>query len=146
MNYVPVNIKIDEKVGGRMPVYSSEEACCFDLFSPDSVTILPGETVVINTGVALDPGPGWRIDVYPRSGLGIMRGLRLANCVGKIDSDYGGNIKVALYNDSKSKQEIFAGDRIAQAELNQVFRASFTEVNELRDTARGDGGLGSTGK
>ena len=88
---------------------------------------------------------GTFLGIYPRSGLACKVGLRPANCVGVIDSDYRGEIKVALHNDSNIEQHIDNGERIAQAILQCYMPMNFTEVDTLEDTDRGQGGFGSTG-
>ena len=88
---------------------------------------------------------GTFLGIYPRSGLACKVGLRPANCVGVVDSDYRGEVKVALHNDSNIEQHIENGERIAQAILQCYMPMSFTEVDSLEDTDRGQGGFGSTG-
>ena len=83
--------------------------------------------------------------IYARSGLASKRGLRPANCVGVVDSDYRGEIMVALYNDSQVEQVVNHGERVAQMVIGPYLRPEFVVVNELEDTARGVGGFGHTG-
>jgi len=129
------------------PTYATPGSACFDLFSidPDTIRIRPNCSATIGTGLAFAIDPGWRVDVYSRSGHGFKNGVRLANCVGKIDSDYRGEVMVRLTNDGTTDFCVNRGDRIAQAELNPVHRAEFVEVVELDATERGAGGFGSTG-
>ena len=89
---------------------------------------------------------GWWGGIYARSGLATKQGLRPANCVGVIDSDYRGEIIVALHNDSDYVREIKSGDRIAQLVFHQLWTVDWEVVDELSDTVRGEGGFGSTGK
>ena len=107
--------------------------------------ILPGETVKINTGVAVAlPENTWG-GIYARSGLATKQGLAPANKVGVIDSDYRGPLIVALYNQSGYTQMLHQGDRVAQLVIHEFKPYDFEEVDELDDTDRGEGGFGSTG-
>ena len=107
------------------------------------ITINPGCTEFIHTGIALEIPTGLVGLIYARSGMACKRGLAPANKVGVIDSDYRGEIMVALYNQSNETKVITSGDRIAQIVIQPV---TFNEVDELSDTTRGEGGFGSTGK
>ena len=131
-----------------LPTYGSVEAAGADLYAclESPVTIEPGETVWIPTGIALEVPKGCAGLVFARSSLGAKRGLAPANKVGVIDSDYRGEFFVALHNHGKLPQEIGHGERIAQLLIVPVFTPGFTEVTELSDTQRGSGGFGSTGK
>lgn len=111
----------------------------------DGIAIRPGEAATIHTGFATDIPEGYFAAVFPRSGMGIKRHLRLSNSTGIIDSSYRGEWMVALYNDGKENQIIHHGDRIAQFTLLPVLDIALTEVNELNETERGDGGFGSSG-
>lgn len=142
-----VNIKkLSENV--ILPVYGSENAAGADLYAcmEQSVTIQPGETEFIKTGIALEIPEGFAGLIYARSGLACKKGLAPANKVGVIDADYRGEIMVALYNHSKEPVTIEHGERIAQMVITPYLRADFQEVRELSDTARGEGGFGSTGR
>lgn len=111
------------------------------------VTILPGETVKIGTGVAIEiPGADIAGFVFARSGLATKFGLAPANCVGVIDSDYRGEIIVGVKNSSEKAYVIQPDERIAQLVLMPVFCPPVEEVQELSGTSRGTGGFGSTGK
>ena len=115
-------------------------------YIPDgSVIIRPDETLLIGTGLHLHIDKGFFGAIFPRSGLAVKRGLRLANSVAVIDSDYRGEVKVALHNDSDIEQIIMNNDRIAQLVIIPYERVSFLEVEELEETERGSGGFGSTG-
>lgn len=131
-----------------LPSYGSAEAAGADLYAclETSVTIAPGETAWIPTGIALEVPKGCAGLVYARSSLGAKRGLAPANKVGVIDSDYRGEIKVVLLNHSNQMQTVEPGERIAQFVITPVYTPGFTEVEELSDTDRGVGGFGSTGK
>lgn len=131
-----------------LPTYGSGEAAGADLYAclEESVTIQPGETVFIPTGIALEVPKGCAGLVYARSSLGTKRGLAPANKVGVVDSDYRGEIKVVLLNHGKQTQTIAHGDRVAQFLITPVLTPAYEEVAELSDTSRGTGGFGSTGK
>ena len=131
-----------------LPSYGSVEAAGADLYAclDNSVTILPGETVFIPTGIAMEVPKGCAGLVYARSSMGAKRGLAPANKVGVIDSDYRGEFFVALHNHGKEPQEVCHGERIAQLLITPVYTPGFVEVPELTETQRGSGGFGSTGK
>ena len=130
-----------------VPTYGSKCAAGMDLYSSDTYSIAPGETVLVHTGISMEIPDGYFGAIYPRSGLATKRGLRLANCVGVVDSDYRGEIMVALYNDSTETQSVELRDRIAQMVIHPYERPQvFDVVNELSDTERGSGGFGHTGK
>lgn len=101
---------------------------------------------MIGTGIALEIPEGYFGAVFARSGLASKMGLRPANCVGVIDSDYRGEIKVAVHNDTDFEQFFNSGERIAQLVILPYLPVEFEEVDELSDTCRGSGGFGSTGK
>lgn len=132
-----------------LPTKGSPLAAGYDLYACIDSTklILPHSTVKIGTGLAIIPPNGYFGGIFPRSGLSVNKGLRLANCVGAIDPDYRGEIIVAIHNDWEKARIIAPGDRIAQLIFlpfaEDVF---FTEVETLDDTERGTGGFGSTGK
>ncbi len=130
-----------------VPTYGSKCAAGMDLSSSDTYSIAPGETVLVHTGISIEIPDGYFGAIYPRSGLATKRGLRLANCVGVVDSDYRGEIMVALYNDSTETQSVELRDRIAQMVIQPYERPQvFDVVNELSDTERGSGGFGHTGR
>ena len=133
-----------------IPRYATPGSACFDLHAmldllDFPVVIQPGYSAVFKTGLAFEIDPEWRLDIYSRSGHGFNSGVRLVNCVGKIDSDYRNEVMVKLHNDGAMPFVVRDGDRIAQAELNPVHRAESVEVDELSETQRA-GGFGSTGK
>lgn len=130
-----------------IPTYGSENAAGMDMYSIDNVTIEPRQTVMVHTGICMEIPSGYYGALYPRSGLATKRGIRLANCVGVIDSDYRGEVIAALYNDSAAPQEIREGDRIAQLIISPYARPdTLNEVDNLSDTDRGAGGFGHTGR
>ncbi len=142
-----VNIKkLNDKA--IVPTYGSEFSAGADLYAciDEPVTINPGETVLIHTGIAMEIPVGYVGLVFARSGLATKKGLAPANKVGVIDADYRGEIMVALYNQSTEARTVEAGERVAQIALIPFLAAGFDVVDELSDTARGTGGFGSTGR
>ena len=131
-----------------LPAYGSAEAAGADLYAclDTPVSIAPGETAWIPTGLALEVPKGCAGLVYARSSLGAKRGLAPANKVGVIDSDYRGEIRVVLLNHSKQTQTVEPGERIAQFLITPILTPMYVEATELSDTTRGEGGFGSTGK
>ena len=131
-----------------LPTYGSTEAAGADLYAclENPVTILPGESAFIPTGIAMEIPRGYAGLAYARSGLACKRGLAPANKVGVIDSDYRGEFMIVLHNHGNQPQTIMHGERIAQLVITPVYTPGFTEVDELSDTNRGVGGFGSTGK
>lgn len=131
-----------------LPTYGSAEAAGADLYAclEEPVTIAPGETVFIPTGLAMEIPKSCAGLIYARSSLGAKRGLAPANKVGVIDSDYRGEISVALHNHGSVPQVINPQDRIAQLLITPVLTPPYQEAEELSDTHRGTGGFGSTGK
>ena len=136
------------KENAILPTYGSAGAAGADLYAclDEDVTILPGETAWIPTGLALEVPEGCAGLVYARSSLGVKRGLAPANKVGVIDSDYRGEIRVVLLNHGKEPQTIQSGERVAQFIITPVLTPAYEQVEELSDTTRGAGGFGSTGK
>ena len=129
-----------------IPTRGSEKAAGYDLYSTKNETIMPHETVKIGTGLAIQPPKGYFGAIFARSGLATKFGVRPGNCTGVADEDYTGEYIVALHNDSCDPVSIKEGDRIAQLVFLPYLNAEFTEVEELDNTDRGDGGFGSTGK
>ena len=143
----PMNIK-KLNDNARLPTYGSEFAAGADLYAclDGDVTIAPAETLLIHTGLAMEIPTGLVGLIYARSGLASKKGLAPANKVGVIDSDYRGEIMVALHNHSTEPRTISDGERIAQIVFAPYYTADFSVVDELGDTSRGTGGFGSTGK
>lgn len=131
-----------------IPTYGTEFAAGADLYSSikEDIIINPKETKFINTGIALEIPDGLVGLIYARSGLACKKGVAPANKVGVIDSDYRGEIIVALYNHSENPLIISYGDRIAQFVLTPYITANFEEADELSESVRGNGGFGSTGR
>ena len=141
-----VNIK-KLNPNATIPTYGSEYAAGADLYAciEEAITIAPGETVLVKTGLAMELPIGYAGLIYARSGLASKRGLAPANKVGVIDSDYRGEVMVALHNHSNIAQSIEPNERIAQLVIAPYLQGVFNEVDELSDTTRGAGGFGSTG-
>lgn len=137
--------KLSEKA--ILPTYESECAAGADLYAclDGEITINPHETVLIPTGIAMELPQGYAGLIYARSGLATKKGLAPANKVGVIDSDYRGEVKVALHNHSNTPQAVSSGERVAQLVITPYLTAKFVERNELSQTVRGAGGFGSTG-
>lgn len=129
----------------RLPTYATPGAACFDLYAVCDTPLLVSDPQTVGTGLAFDIPEGYAMMVYSRSGHGFKHGVRLANCVGVIDSDYTGEVMVRLTADDYGELDVRTGDRIAQAMLIPVQQVTFTEVYELKATERGAGGFGSTG-
>lgn len=131
-----------------LPTYGSNEAAGADLYAclDETVSIAPGETFWVGTGIALEVPKGCAGLIYARSSMGVKRGLAPANKVGVIDSDYRGEIRVVLLNHSSQVQTVSPGERVAQMIITPVLTPDYEEVEALTDTERGTGGFGSTGK
>lgn len=131
-----------------LPTYGSAQAAGADLYAclDAPVTVEPGQTAFIPTGLSMELPQGTAGLIYARSGLACKRGLAPANKVGVIDSDYRGEFIVALHNHGQKSQTVEHGERVAQLVITPVLTPGFAEVKELTDTDRGSGGFGSTGK
>lgn len=131
----------------RLPVYGSEFAAGADLCVclDEPVTIAPGQTVMLHTGLAMEIPVGYAGLVYARSGLASKRDLAPANKVGVVDADYRGELMIAMHNHGTVPQTIEDGERIAQLVITPYLTAQFFETEELSQTVRGTGGFGSTG-
>lgn len=131
-----------------LPAYSTEGSAGMDLRAAitSPLTITPGETVLIPTGVAIFlEDPGLAAVILPRSGLGHKHGIVLGNLVGLIDSDYQGELMISCWNRGSTEFTIGTGDRIAQLVVVPVIQASLTVVDDFTATERGTGGFGSSG-
>ena len=130
-----------------LPTRGSSSAAGYDLYADvEREKIAPGQTVKIPVGVAMEIPEGYFGGIFARSGLSTKEGLRPANCVGVIDSDYRGPILVPLHNDSDTVREVVKGEKIAQMVILPYLAVEFEEVEQLEKTQRGEGGFGSTGK
>lgn len=131
----------------KFPTHGSEYSAGYDLYAciPTETIVKPFSTLEVGTGLAMALPEGTFGAIYARSGLATREHLRPANCVGIIDSDYRGEIKIVIHNDSEEIQKITPGERVAQLVLQKYIPMSFQEVDELDKTTRGEGGFGSTG-
>lgn len=144
-----MNIKIKKlNYNAIIPTRGSLQSAGNDMYAclDEQVVIPPRSTAKVPTGLAMAIPNDYAGFVYARSGLATKQGLRPSNCVGVVDSDYRGEIIVALYNDSDECREVNHVDRIAQLVIAPVMYVDFELCDELEDTGRGDGGFGSTGK
>lgn len=143
------NISVKQlRPGAKLPTYGTAGAAGADLYAclEEDAVILPGQTRFLPTGIALEVPQGCAGLVYARSGLACKRGLAPANKVGVVDSDYRGEILVALHNHGDQPQIICDGERVAQLLITPVLTPDYTWVEELSSTQRDDKGFGSTGK
>lgn len=129
----------------KLPVYATPGAACFDLASIQDGWVAGGKTMIFRTGLQFEVPEGHVMLVFSRSGHGFKSDVRLANCVGVIDSDYRGEVMVKLTNDGVYGMGVKEGDRIAQAMIVPFQQAAFVAVDGLSETERGEGGFGSTG-
>ena len=143
----PIRVKLLRE-GAKLPTYGTASAAGADLYAwlEESVTIEPGKTAFIPTGIALEVPEGCAGLIYARSGLSCKQGLAPANKVGVVDSDYRGEITVALHNHGCEPRTVNHGDRIAQFIITPVLQPAYEIAQELSDTVRAEGGFGSTGK
>lgn len=143
----PVSVQLLDP-RAKLPAYGSADAAGADLYAltDGPVTIAPGETVLIHTGLALAIPQGYVGLVYARSGLATKQGLAPANKVGVIDADYRGELMVSLHNHSGEPRVVENGDRVAQLVIAPYLTAEFQPAADLDGTQRGTGGFGSTGK
>jgi len=133
-----------------LPRYETKLAAGADiracLGKGESMTIRPGERVLVPTGLAMEIPAGFEVQVRPRSGLSFKTGLMAVNSPGTIDADYRGEVKIILGNLGTKDEVIAHGDRVAQIVLAPVTQANFEITTEISETERGAGGFGSTGK
>ncbi len=143
-----VNPLIGDKI--PLPTYATEGSAAIDLRAciAEQVEIQPGETVFIGSGIAINiKDPNVVGIIAPRSGLGIKKGIVLANTIGVIDSDYQGEIQIGLFNRSKTAYFVKPGERICQMMFMPVIKAELNLVQDFsNETARGQGGFGHSGK
>ena len=145
-----IDLKVlDARVAGHLPAYATAGAAGLDLRAciDGPLTIAPGDTHLVSTGVAIHIGdPGYAAVILPRSGLGHKHGIVLGNLVGLIDSDYQGPLMVSCWNRSRESFTIEPLDRIAQLVIVPVAHAEFRVVGDFDASARGEGGFGSSGR
>ena len=131
--------------GLELPAYATEGSAGMDVLAAEDVTLAPGARHAVATGLALAVPHGFELQVRPRSGLALKHGVTLPNTPGTIDSDYRGELKIIMINLGDAAFQIRRGDRVAQLVLAPVTTATWLKVDELDETARGEGGFGSTG-
>ena len=131
-----------------IPTRGTNESAGYDLYAhidEDKHELKPGETFMIGTGIAVEIPKGYFAAIFARSGIAAKRNLRPANCVAVIDSDYRGEIKVPLFNDSNKNQVLENKERVAQMVIMPYLSVTFNEVDNLSESDRDHGGFGSTG-
>ena len=137
-------LKLDQRA--KMPTLGSPSAAGADIYALEGFTVKAGETVLAKTGLAAEIPEGYVGLMCARSGIALKRGLAPANKVGIVDSDYRGELMVAIHNHSNTDQSIEAGERMAQLVIVPYLRAEYELADTLSETSRGEGGFGSTGK
>ena len=138
----------DEFADIQLPSYTTEGSAGMDIRAAvnENLILKAGEVLLVPTNLSVEIPAGYEIQVRPRSGLAIKHGIGILNSPGTIDSDYRGEVKIILMNFSKEDFTISRGDRIAQIVLSKVYLAEFEETESLKDSTRGEGGFGHTGK
>lgn len=147
MNSIAMKVKTWAHFKGDLPKYETKLASGFDIRAQleAPITVAPGVSVMVPTGLSFEIPMGYEIQVRPRSGLAAKKSVTVLNTPGTIDADYRGEVKVILINLGQEAFVIQDQDRIAQCVLCPVLQAELQLVQELSDTARGAGGFGSTG-
>ena len=154
-----------------IPTYATDGSACFDLYAAEDILIQPGETKLVGTGLSFEIPVGYQMKIHPRSGISLKTPLRVANAPGCVDSDFRNEVKVILWDTAEQGKDfwgwpklldnsyshciehgaprgtyqILEGDRIAQAEVVPMYKATFVEVEELTETERGGQGFGHSG-
>ncbi|MBC3880664.1 dUTP diphosphatase [Undibacterium sp. LX40W] len=145
-----IDLKIlDPRMKDQLPAYGTPGSAGLDLRAciDEAITIQPGETVLIPTGLAIHIGdPGYAAMILPRSGMGHKNGIVLGNLVGLIDSDYQGQLMVSTWNRGQNAFTLNPMERLAQLIIVPVLQVGFNIVEEFGESKRGEGGFGSTGK
>ena len=131
--------------GGFQPTRATNGSAGYDLYAAEEVDLAPGARYLVATSISVSIPDGFEGQIRSRSGLSIKHGVIVLNAPGTIDSDYRGEIKIALYNASTENFKITRGSRIAQLVVSQYYKCDFDVVTVLDQTARGEGGFGSTG-
>ncbi|WP_174273572.1 dUTP diphosphatase [Sphingomonas bacterium] len=139
-------VRLAHGAGLPLPAYATAHAAGMDVVAAENVTLVPGARHAVATGFGIAIPEGYEVQVRPRSGLALKYGITCLNTPGTIDADYRGEVKVILANLGDTPFEVKRGERIAQLVPAQVQRARFEEVDALDETARGQGGFGSTGR
>ncbi len=146
--FEPIDIavkRLDHAGELPLPSYETSGSAGMDVRAAEALTIAPGKRALAGTGYAFAIPAGYEIQVRPRSGLALKKGISIPNTPGTIDSDYRGELKVILINHGEEDFIVERGDRIAQIVVAPVQRGNLVEVDDLDDTERGSGGFGSTG-
>ena len=146
--FEPIDIavkRLDHAGELPLPSYETSGSAGMDVRAAEALTIAPGKRALAGTGFAFAIPAGYEIQVRPRSGLALKKGISIPNTPGTIDSDYRGELKVILINHGEEDFIVERGDRIAQIVVAPVQRGNLVEVDDLDDTERGSGGFGSTG-
>jgi dUTP pyrophosphatase len=143
-----IEVFVTRRNDASLPAYATGASSGMDLHAciDEPIVLKPLERALVPTGIAIGLPEGYEAEVRPRSGLAIQFGLTVLNAPGTIDADYRGEIKVILINLGESPYEIKGGDRIAQVVFKSTARARWKEVESLPESARGEGGFGSTGR
>lgn len=142
-----INLPVINKSNNPLPEYQTKQSAGVDLcaFTSTDVILSPGDRVLIGTGLYIALTVGYEAQIRPRSGLALKHGITIINSPGTIDSDYRGELKIALINHSKEDYIVKNGDRIAQMVISKYEQISFTLTENLDHTERGEGGYGHTG-
>lgn len=140
-----IDVKIKKERGAQTPLLATPGSAGYDLVALGEFNIMPGDTIIAKTGLFMEIPDGYEAQIRSRSGLS-RKGIIVANSPGTIDSDYRGEIGVILKNTNDYVVSIERNTKVAQLVFNKIEYATFTEVEELSDTIRGEGGYGSTGK
>jgi dUTP pyrophosphatase len=142
-----IDLPVINKSNNPLPEYQTKQSAGVDLcaFTSTDVILSPGDRVLIGTGLYIALPEGYEAQIRPRSGLALKHGITIINSPGTIDSDYRGELKIALINHSKEDYIVKNGDRIAQMVISKYEQISFTITENLDYTERGEGGYGHTG-
>lgn len=142
-----MNVKIKLFDGGRMPMFQREGDACADCYARiadnfDHISIPPSSRCLVNLGFALELPKGYEAVVRPRSGLSLQK---IDVCIGTVDSNYRGEVKACIENNSEGSFDVKNGDRICQLAIRKTEDIVFEQVDKLSDSERGDNGFGSSG-
>lgn len=139
--------RLENSAGLELPFYATENSAGLDLQAANDqdIVLAPGQRALVKTGISIALPDGYEAQIRPRSGLAYKNGVTVLNSPGTIDADYRGEIGVILINHGQENFVVTRGTRIAQMVIAQYTRAAFSEVAELSETVRGQGGFGSTG-
>ena len=143
-----ITVRVIREGPNALPQYETADSAGMDLRAHlnEPLTLAPGQSALVPTGLRLEIPPGYEGQVRPRSGLALKRSITVLNSPGTIDADYRGDVGVILINLSATAQTLEPGDRIAQIVFAAVARARLVEADELADSQRDSGGFGSTGR